>query len=497
MKAAADSGVRRVLVVDDEEEVGKVYARGLARAGYDTQFVTSGEAALDLLQEGSFDVLLTDIHMPRLRGDELQRIARERDPHLAVLLITAAPDVTCAIECLKEGAYDYILKPATLADVAARVDNAWKRRQTLLDKERLERENRDYQENLERRVTEQADRIRALFQHALEALIQTLEAKDESTRNHSARVADLAAALAARLRPHDSQAIARLRVAALFHDLGKIGIPESVLNKSGKLNNEEMAQVRRHPELGEAILRPLFADPEMLSIVRHHHEQWNGEGYPDGLMAETISWGARIVAVADSYDAMTSARAYRPGMAPAHALRILREGAEDQWDPEVVGALLALSEEGHWAVTKPCGGRPRPGEIPALSIAAEIDGRPGASPPRVPQTPSDRSRRPVIFVQGDLDTESLERIGTKAAAFLGHGENDFVVDLRQAGFVDQSGVQTLYLLHLRVQGTGGCLSLRDVPDHVLHAFREAGIADALHCEQSPIRLPRRPSRFSV
>ncbi len=135
-----------------------------------------------------------------------------------------------------------------------------------------------------------------------------------------------------------------LRVAALFHDIGKIGVPEVVLNKPGKLTEEEFAHIQKHPEIGETILRPLFADPDVLSIIRNHHERWDGGGYPDGLKGEAIPFGARIVAVADSYDAMTSARSYRAGMDPERALDILAKGAGTQWDPEIVGALLGLAD---------------------------------------------------------------------------------------------------------------------------------------------------------
>ncbi|MBC8103048.1 MAG: response regulator [Cytophagales bacterium] len=327
-----------ILVVDDEAAVAMVLSRGLTYAGYDATIATSGQEALDRLAEKPFDVLLTDIHMPRLRGDEMQRIARERDPDLAVLLITAANETSSAIECLKEGVYDYLLKPFDLADVVVRVGNALERR-------RLVRENRDYQQNLERRVAAQAERLNRTMQGSLEMLIAALEAKDSNTRDHSARVAKIASHIALRLLPHNREFAARVRVAALFHDIGKIGIPESLLTKDSPLTETERDTVRQHPLIGETILAPLLEE-ETVAMVRSHHEQINGGGYPDGFKGSAIPLGGRIIAVADSYDAMTSPRPYRSQIAVPDVLEQLKQGAGEQWDADAVGVLLALADEG-------------------------------------------------------------------------------------------------------------------------------------------------------
>ena len=327
-----------VLVVDDEAAVAMVLSRGLTYAGYDAVVAGSGQEALDRLAEKSFDVLLTDIHMPRLRGDELQRIARERDPDLTVLLITAANETASAIECLKDGVYDYLLKPFDLADVVVRVGNALERR-------RLVRENRDYQCNLERRIAEQTQRLRRTMQGSLETLIVALEAKDPNTRNHSVRVSALATQIAQRLQPENTELAARVRIAALFHDIGKIGIPESIIRKAADLTEDERETVRQHTIIGETILSPLL-EKDIIAMVRSHHEQIDGNGYPDKLSGDDIPLGGRIIAVADAYDAMTSPRPYRSQIPLAHVLEVFRKGAGKQWDVGATGVLLRIADDG-------------------------------------------------------------------------------------------------------------------------------------------------------
>jgi response regulator RpfG family c-di-GMP phosphodiesterase len=362
-----------ILVVDDEDAVASVLARGLTYAGYEVMTANDGLDALERLSARHFDVLLTDIHMPRLRGDEMQRIARERDPELAVLMITAAEDVSGAVACLKDGVFDYLTKPFDLADVVVRVGKAVERQQ-------LVRENNDYRRNLEQKVIVQAERLRTMMQASLEALIYALEAKDPTTRNHSNRVSELATLLAVALRPDDETFATQVNVAALFHDIGKIGVPEAVLNKPGPLTEDEMEQVRRHPVIGETILSPLL-DADTIAMVRSHHEQWNGRGYPDGRMGEDIPFGGRIIAVADAYDAMSSARPYRREILRPVVLDILRRGADSQWDGRVVEALLQLAGEGR------LGG--------GVSVPETVDRLPEA-PPYVPisasKPPSDGGR---------------------------------------------------------------------------------------------------------
>ncbi len=482
-----------VLVVDDEEMVASVLARGLSYAGYETLTARSGAEALEKLDSRHFDALLTDIHMPRMRGDELQRIARERNPDLAVLLITAADEKQCAIQCLKEGVLDYLTKPFELADVVQRVGDALYKRRSRLEAEARQR-------YLEQRVIEQADRLKRTLQGSLESLIHALEAKDPHTRNHSARVADLATALAAQLRPDDLHFCARVRVAALFHDIGKIGVPEAVLNKNGKLEEAEMDLVRRHPEIGETILRPLL-DAETTAIVRSHHEHFDGRGYPDKSAGEDIPLGGRIVAVADAYDAMSSTRPYRSEITRRRVLEILHRGAGHQWDDQVVDALLALVVSGRLADT----GEGRTTVADAVTIASEInDARDALSddayiplrlpagnaktprllpvPPPAPNAPINVNIPPVVFMRGHIDADAIHAARTQIEMLLRKGERNLVVDLSDAVLLTPASAQCMYALDLQAKRAGARIALRAPSEPIMMVLRSTGLARMLHFE---------------
>jgi putative two-component system response regulator len=328
-----------VTVVDDEEDVARVIQKALAMRGYQVDVYHRGEDALEHLMHAPCDVLVTDIHMPRMHGNELQRRAREIHTSLAVIMITAATDVELAVTCMQDGASDYITKPFDLKDVALRVERA-------IERQLLLKERRDYHANLARKVEEQSQQIRMVYQDSLQMLSHALEAKDECTRDHSVRVAALAVALAEAYGVRDAEFIRTLRMAALVHDIGKIGVPEAILAKPGPLTKAEFDEIKKHPVTGEMILRPIFRDGDLLAIVRHHHESWNGNGYPDGLTGEEIPIGARIVAVADTYDALTSLRPYRSARSSTEALAILSDGSGKQWDARIVDTILSLADTG-------------------------------------------------------------------------------------------------------------------------------------------------------
>jgi len=270
--------------------------------------------------------------MPGKSGVELLPEIKTSYPDVAVIMATAISDANVAIRCMKQGAYDYITKPFNLDEVTLSVARA-------LGKRRLELDNRDYQQHLEQKVEAQARRIRTSFISAVSALVYALEAKDRYTSGHSQRVADMSVATAKELGlPQDS--IEKIRLAGLIHDIGKIGVRESILSKSSGLTEEEFQNVRYHPEIGEHILTPIVDDEEILMMVRHHHERYDGAGYPGGLKAESIPLGARILAVADTYDAMTSERPYREAMNVDTTCAEIEHSKGTQFDPEVADAFL-------------------------------------------------------------------------------------------------------------------------------------------------------------
>lgn len=335
-----------MLLVDDEIELVEVVADALRMSGFEVDAISSSIDALARVKPGAYDVLITDMNMPGLHGVDLQRQCLEIDPTLAVIVVTAGSDVRQAVECLKSGAHDFIVKPFDLDDLAIRISKALESRRLGMIARDLERENEVYRLQLEARVAQQSEQLRSMFERALQSLAHALEAKDVHTRNHSERVAAVALALAREVAPEPRSFQQAVVTAALLHDIGKIGIPESILRKPSGLTPEDFAFVKRHPEIGESILQPIYASSIILSAVRHHHEAYDGSGYPDGLEGEEIPLAARIIAVADSYDAMTSARPYRSAIPRKRAIEILEEGAGTQWDAEVVLTLVDIAADG-------------------------------------------------------------------------------------------------------------------------------------------------------
>lgn len=321
-----------ILIVDDEEVIRRLLRQKLSDEGYRCEEAGSAEQALDKLRSNAVELVILDIKMPGELGTELLPEIKASYPDTAVIMATAIIDTSTVIQCMKEGAYDYITKPFNLDEVILSVDRA-------LEKRRLELENRDYQQHLEQKVQEQAKKIRASFLNAITALAYALEAKDIYTSGHSQRVTEISVALAREMSmPRDS--IDKIRLAGQVHDIGKIGVKESILNKPDKLTNEEFRHIQSHCEAGEHILTPIVEDEEILNVVRHHHERYDGRGYPDRLKAEQIPLGARILAVADTYDAMTSERPYREVMSDETACAEIKCCKNTQFDPEVADAFL-------------------------------------------------------------------------------------------------------------------------------------------------------------
>lgn len=327
-----------VLIVDDEPQLRRVLSRLMLSDGFEVDEATNGREALSALQRRPATLVLSDLYMPELDGIELLQETRARHPDTAVIMITAVTDVSTAVHCLSLGAMDYITKPFHLEEIRARVRQALERRRLLL-------ENQDYQERLEERVAQQAHRLEQLFLASMQSLADALEVKDKYTHGHSVRVASYSVAIAHRLGLED--AIQDIELGGRVHDIGKIGVREEVLNKAGPLTDEEYQHVMTHPMVGWRILQPLLREtPRALNIVRSHHERFDGRGIPDGLAGEQIPIEARIAAVADTFDAMTSARPYRPGLAIAAALAEIKRCSGTQLDPQVAAAFLALAEEG-------------------------------------------------------------------------------------------------------------------------------------------------------
>lgn len=323
-----------ILVVDDLASIRTVMYRKLTSEGYECKEAPDGDAALEAISGFEYDLVLLDVAMPGKSGIQVLKEIVARYPETSVIMVTSRDDAETVIETMKMGACDYIIKPVNLAELPIRVRKALDRRQLIL-------ENKEYRLHLEDKVKEQTEQIHNAFLNTITSLAFALEARDKYTSGHSQRVSKVALLVCQRLGL-EKEYTEKVSLAGLVHDIGKIGIKESILTKKGKLIPEEYSHIMAHSAIGEHILRPAIGDEEILMIVRHHHERYNGTGYPDGLSGEDIPLGARILAVADIYDAMTSDRPYRKAMKPAVAIDELREQSGRMFEPAVVNAFFHI-----------------------------------------------------------------------------------------------------------------------------------------------------------
>jgi len=333
--------VTRILIVDDEETIRLALRKFLRSRGYEVEIAGSGEQAMQILNNGSFSLMLCDVRMPGMTGVQLVPLARERDQDLAIIMLTAVNDAATATEVLSAGASDYLMKPVELADLQQAVDRALLKRTELIEMRRLDMLIREEVALRTAELEAEKESLRLMSVSIAETLINAMEAKDLYLRGHSQRVAELAGQLAEELGL-DPTTSEDLRVAGRLHDVGKIGIREEILNKPGRLTAEEFEHVKQHVQIGLGILAPLFHIKKPLQYVEHHHERWDGGGYPLGLAGKAIPMGARILCAADTFDALTSKRAYREPLEPLAAIEHLRIDAGKQFDPCVYDALVRV-----------------------------------------------------------------------------------------------------------------------------------------------------------
>lgn len=328
----------RALVADDDAGVRAVLRLVLRDQGYEVVEAVNGAEALQVYRAEQPDLILSDLQMPRLDGIGLLRSIRATDDTVAFLILTGAGTMENAVEALRLQADDYLVKPFNLDEVALACTRA-------LSYRRLMRENRAYQQHLESRVAEQSREIESLLADAIRALAIAIETRDDYTGGHVERVARLAAATGRELGMSGAD-LRALWVAALLHDVGKIGVPDAILRKAGPLTPDEYEQVKRHPQVGANIMAASsFLRPGLLGVL-HHQERWDGNGYPAGLKGEDISLQGRIICVVDCFDAVVSGRPYSPARTEREALAELERCSGTQFDPAVVRAFLRAAENG-------------------------------------------------------------------------------------------------------------------------------------------------------
>jgi len=336
----------KILIVDDEADVRSLLMRSLADVPCECIPSPSAFDALHKIRNDRFSVVMSDMCMPGMSGLDLLRLVKNHDPDVSVIMITGVLDLTTAVDSLKLGACDYLTKPFDLLTVRRAVNRALERHQLML-------ENRSYQYELERLVQERTFELNGAlreveesYRFTLEALAAALDAREHETQAHSQRVREYASTLAERLGVQGDELI-NVGRGALLHDVGKIGVPDSVLLKPSHLTPEEWIQMKQHPQVGYEILRRIKFLASAAEIVLTHQERWDGEGYPNGLVGTEIPLGARIFGVVDTLDAMTSDRPYRRALSFAAAREEVRRCSGTQFDPKVAKAFLSI-ELGTW-----------------------------------------------------------------------------------------------------------------------------------------------------
>jgi response regulator RpfG family c-di-GMP phosphodiesterase len=334
----------RILIVDDDESVREVISVLLKEEGYNCIVAAGAETALDLASAEETPLVISDMKMPGRDGLWLLENFRQKYPDTSVIMLTGYGDTEAAVDCLRRGAVDYLLKPPKLTDLIRAIERA-------LAKRRIELARKRYQKKLERKVRDRTSELRTAFrniaetyQNTLLALVAALDAREHETSDHSQRVVRYTTAIAQRLgiKAEELEEIGR---GALLHDIGKIGVPDAVLLKPGKLTQEEWKEMRKHPDIGHQMIHniPFLSTPAQ--IVLSHQERWDGEGYPRKLTGPEIHIGARIFAVADTLDAMTSDRPYRQGTTFSNAIHEIQRCKGTQFDPEVVRAFVDIGED--------------------------------------------------------------------------------------------------------------------------------------------------------
>jgi response regulator RpfG family c-di-GMP phosphodiesterase len=340
----------RLLIVDDDPAICKLLSETLRQAGFEVAARSDGKTALDLLDHEAFDAIISDQNMPGITGLQLLEEVRKRDAHLVFLMATGVDDIRVGVQAMKQGADDYLVKPFQFDAVVASLQRA-------MEKRRLEREIENYRLRLEDMVEQRTKqlgaamkRIELTYDETLEALGAALDLRDNETAGHCGRVTLYCLEMAKPMGCPEEE-LRQIARGAYLHDIGKIGIPDAILLKPGKLTEAETAIMQAHAQIGyELVSRIAFLAPAA-QIVLTHQERFDGTGYPQGLQGKEIPLGARIFAVADTLDAMMSDRPYRRALPFSTAEAEIKRFSGRQFDPDVVKAFLAIPEQ-NWELIR-------------------------------------------------------------------------------------------------------------------------------------------------
>ena len=331
----------KILIVDDEPIIRDILSKVVCSEGYSWGSASNGQEAIDCLQSSDYQIVLTDVSMPLVDGLQLLKHVTSNHPAVAVIMITAMNDAHSAVEAMTIGAYDYVTKPFNIFELRNKIRRAAERRKLIL-------ENKEYQSFLEERVHQQTEdikealqRIEVAYSHTLEALISALDVREHETLRHSKRVSEYTLLIARALGIPRTELVDMAR-GSLLHDIAKIGISDNILLKPAKLTEEEWTEIRKHPEIGYSIINTIDFLEGAAEMVLQHHERYDGTGYPQKLRGEQILVAARIFAVVDTFDAMTSDRPYRKALTYQDTRNEISRCCGTQFDPVIVKCFLDI-----------------------------------------------------------------------------------------------------------------------------------------------------------
>ena len=342
--------MERVLVVDDEKDCRYALADALTAKGFRPDTAENGREALQLIerQPSAYSLVYSDMRMPEIGGLELVEHVASIDPTIVTVLLTGHADSKSAVAAMRAGAFDFLSKPFTLSELEISLARATERRQMLVqhqqDRSRLHLLVETSEAEKRTLITRHENEMQKLFVSSIRAHARSIEAKDPYTAGHCDRVERYAEIIARQHGGFTEKSIFKLRAAAILHDIGKIGVDGEILSKPGALDPCESDEIRSHPMIGGRIVRSLYGY-DLEPIVRHHHERFDGTGYPSGLKGKAIPLESRLIFIADTFDAMTGERPYRRAITTGRTLSELENHAGTQFDPHLVEVAVQASAE--------------------------------------------------------------------------------------------------------------------------------------------------------